>query len=1094
MAARRTKQGWIAFCAAIASCISVSCPAAAQSTQCLISGIVRDETGNPLAGVRVTFVAVDGKTSGVRSTGLDGSYNLPLLAPGVYRLKAESNLYQPREYDEITLAVAGFLEVDFELRPLSDVFEQDIGHSFYFPSSQRLLNFYGPDIDTTRTTLVTPLDGRQGRLTTSVSYVIDPAEIDDLPLTGRDVYTALLLQPGVTADPAATRGLGFSVNGQRPSASSFLLDGVENNNYLISGPFLTPAPEAIQEYRMSTNNFSAEYGGTTGYIANAITRVAGPRWNGLIYLVGMNDALNANGFQENFQGYPRPALKQIEPGFRVGGPVWRERIFTSSSFEYLRLRARLDPQSFLLPSAGTILSAGSNDSGNLLKEYRAIAAPPGPAGVAEAVMLSPTSSLNQYLGLSRLDDQTSNGLHHVLIRVAFSQFDRPDYYWTPYTDFISGFHQGFLNVAAGSTDSLTPHLVNESRAAWGSDLLTIGENTHTLPSLSTCTGASLCLPSSTNPFAYRNLGRTWQALDNLTALRANHTMKFGAGLLARSLDGYLRNGANGSYAFQSLADFLQDNPFEYKITVARQNSQSTLTIPDFDRKYRYNDVFLFAQDSWRVNDHVAVNYGLRYEYFGAPVNVGLQKDNLILLGTGTNLPQKLMGAYFAPFPLGNQQLYGTDPHDWAPRFGISWLPWLKLPVLIRGAYGIFYDRPFDNLWQTIQNNSVVSASAVLTSGSIPYLAMAQAGPSSFPSLSILRESFQPTLFQPKLRDGMVQSAFTGIQSQVTPAVTVEFNALASRGRGLLTTDFINRDYSMPVTVTNLFGRLNPDLPPISYRANQGFSNYDALTALLQFNTKHLGGQIAYTWSHSIDNQSDPLAGDYNLEFSSVAAGGSFYGRAAFVEQFNSGADRGNSDFDQRQNLVFQAIGTLPAPKSKRALAYVLQNWRVAGLGSVRSGLPFNAYAIQPEQPLSNLALIDNRANVVDPSNVYVRQPIPGGVQVLNPAAFAVANAGKIGTAGRNAFAGPGTISANLSISRIFNLPMSGGSVRLVLRADAYNFLNHPNLYVNAENPTFGSPQFGTAQYGTTGVQTTFPVQVPLTATPRELQLVMRFEF
>jgi hypothetical protein len=436
-------------------------------------------------------------------------------------------------------------------------------------------------------------------------------------------------------------------------------------------------------------------------------------------------------------------------------------------------------------------------------------------------------------------------------------------------------------------------------------LLAIGDNNHGLPSLSTCGEGAPCLPSSTSPFGYRYLGHTWQTLDNVTVVRQSHTLKTGAGFLLRNLGGYLRNGADGSYAFQSLATFLNDEPLEYTITVAREvNPQSSLTTPNFNRDYRYNEYFFFAQDSWRLNDHVAFDYGIRYDYLGAPANVGPHKDDLIVLGPGSNLAAKLAGAGFAPEPASSQPLYAPDLNNWAPRFGLSWLPWSNLPILIRGSYGVFYDRPFDNLWQTIQNNSVVSASTLLPSASVPYLAMAQAGLSSFPNLNVLSASFRPTLFQPGLRNAMVQSGFAGVQSRIHRAFTVEVNALASRSRGLLTTDFVNRDYSMPVTLNNLFGRIDPNLPPISYRANQGFSNYDAMTALLRFNAVHLQGQVAYTWSHSIDNQSDPLAGDYNLEFTSVSAGGSFYGRAAFVTQFNSGADRGNSDFDQRQSLVF----------------------------------------------------------------------------------------------------------------------------------------------------------------------------------------------
>src|SRR5205085_5118948 len=109
-----------------------------------------------------------------------------------------------------------------------------------------------------------------GQLEPSISDVIAPRAIATLPLAGRDIYSALALLPGVTTDSSSNRSLGLSANGQRPTSSNFLLDGLEENDQLLSGPAVQLAPEMIQEYRVSTSNFSAEYGRTSGYLANAI--------------------------------------------------------------------------------------------------------------------------------------------------------------------------------------------------------------------------------------------------------------------------------------------------------------------------------------------------------------------------------------------------------------------------------------------------------------------------------------------------------------------------------------------------------------------------------------------------------------------------------------------------------------------------------------------------------------------------------------------------------------------------------------------------------------------------------------------------------
>src|SRR5262249_25730523 len=151
---------------------------------------------------------------------------------------------------------------------------------------------------------------------TSASYVIDPAQIAQLPLQGRDVYTMLVSLPQVSADGGTGRGIGVTVSGARPSSSNYLLDGVENDNYLVTGPLNQVAPEAVQEYRISTNNYSAEYGRTGGFIANAVTRAGDNTLHGTGYEYVKNEDLNANDFQDNLRGVGRRAAKQHQFGFQ----------------------------------------------------------------------------------------------------------------------------------------------------------------------------------------------------------------------------------------------------------------------------------------------------------------------------------------------------------------------------------------------------------------------------------------------------------------------------------------------------------------------------------------------------------------------------------------------------------------------------------------------------------------------------------------------------------------------------------------------------------------------------------------------------------
>ena len=200
---------------------------------------------------------------------------------------------------------------------------------------------------------------------------------------------------------------------------------------------------------------------------------------------------------------------------------------------------------------------------------------------------------------------------------------------------------------------------------------------------------------------------------------------------------------------------------------------------------------------------------------------------------------------------------------------------------------------------------------------------------------------------------------------------------------MITTDVINRSFS------TLAGRYNNDLPDIAYRANQGFSDYNALTTVLRYRNSRGMIQGSYTWSHSIDNQSDPLIGDFfNLTFTSIQTGQTSEQRSTFSEQFNPNADRGNSDFDQRQNLVIFSYWNLPALFAQSKAGVLLRDWTVGGLAAFRSGLPYTVYGPSAVIPGGG-EILDNRANVLLPSQAVFANPaaVPGGVQLLNPLAF-----------------------------------------------------------------------------------------------------------
>ncbi len=199
----------------------------------------------------MTYTSETLAATGTLKSDAAGYYFLPLLSAGTYSIRTTADQYQSQELEQLELPVAGRVQIDFRLRPLSDVWEAGQFRSVFLPGSKTIVTFYGPDVDTSRSGTFEGQQGTRGTLDTSVSYVIDPTQIGDLPLQGRDVYTMLVSLPGVTADNGTARGIGVSVTGARPSSSNYLLDGVSNNNYLVTGPLSPVAPEAVQEYRIS---------------------------------------------------------------------------------------------------------------------------------------------------------------------------------------------------------------------------------------------------------------------------------------------------------------------------------------------------------------------------------------------------------------------------------------------------------------------------------------------------------------------------------------------------------------------------------------------------------------------------------------------------------------------------------------------------------------------------------------------------------------------------------------------------------------------------------------------------------------------------
>jgi hypothetical protein len=1065
--------------------VLVAFGARAQSTQGSLIGHIEDSVdGHAVTGAAVECENRD--TGQLRHTLADaqGDYSLLSLSPGTYRVRVTASGYQPQELLDLEIQVASANQYPFRLRPAGDVWEQRERRNLRALENRALLPLIGPDLGAGfEVALATSPLGQEGQAPV-VSTVVDRAQLTDLPLSGRDAYALLVTLGGVNSDAGSGRGLGLTVSGQRPSAAVFRLDGFENNNQLTTGPGVTLPPEAISEYRVSLAHFTAEYGGTSGFLANAVSREPRRGWHGLIYSYLQNDALDANSFSRNRNAYGRAADRSLEPGILVSGPLLREWSNFSLFFESSRSRSEQDPVIVELPSvAYKSFTAPGGYSRGLLDRF---AAPlPASLDLQVPVNFRPDVNFDRVSGMFRAGQTLAGERLHVFERLAVNRLDRPDFLWTPYPDFVTPLRQddALLGVSASWTPSAS--VAHEFRVGYAYNRLGWPRPYPDIPTLTGFNFSSadpLVLPGSPAAYGYRDRNRAWETGYNLTLLRGTHEIKLGGQTLWRRGDGALTFGRDGRYVFQDVLNFYLDWPSLFQIAVDRAAVEPRT--PTYETHFGSGQYAGFVQDQWRVSPRLLVSVGLRYEFFGPPKLRGGSSVLTVEPGPGDSLSASLASSRLQALSAGDS-LYAADRTNFGVRLGASYKFPARGPVF-RASYGIFYDRPFDNLWQNLRNNSIQLESVLLDS--IGFNFLQPVGRVLTSPLAVRADFPEMLLYQPSIRDPYAHSYFAGFSSTLGEFWQWEANALGSRGRNLITTDRINRPFSVAASDGNPAGRINPDLGTLAYRANQGESDFNGLNLVLRRRSPTTLLQASYTWSHAIDNQSEPLAGDFfDLSFTSTSTSDPLRGVAAFTRQFDARGDRANSDFDQRHNLVLLASWQAP-PVFAQRLHGATNGWRLSALATVRSGLPFTVYG--PGN--SSGSVLYNRTVDYTGAPLHTDSTVDGGLQWLNPAAFTVPAGNRQGNLGRNALRAAGFYSLDASLARQFALPKLPESARLTLRVDAFNLLNHANL--DRPQNVLGAPDFGVALLGRHGQTSSMPAAVPLNESPRQLQIGIRIEF
>jgi hypothetical protein len=1082
--------------------------ARAQSSLAVLQGQVAGVAGAPVARALVLLRNLQTNAQAYRYTNEQGIYYFSAVSPGSYSVRVDALGHQPEQRSPVELPVAARLELNFTLMASATAPAPAPAPAPPPPRpgaspSNLLAVMYGADAAVPQALIVSLPIPITETLVGSLSSLIDETKILELPLDGRDVYTLLVLQPGVTSDNATARGLGFSVSGQRVASSNFLLDGVDNNDPSITGRATRVSAEAVKEYRMTTSNFTAEYGRASGFIANAITRSGTNSLHGTLFTFFNHDRLNANSFGNNLASLSRLPLRQTQTGASVGGPLWRDRLFFFANFERAHRSSESEPLRVFLPSPlfVTLLPNGSRAQ-DVLRRFPPPGGDPVPGNpfVVSSRFVQPTIQRDT-LGLVRLDYSSLDGRDRFSGRYSFSQQTSDDFIFSWYPDLNAPLVLRGQNLALNYTRELAGG-ANELKFGYGRNSLRALRPHPEIPTM--ITQEVIRLPGSEAGFDTSLRDSTVHLLDNFSRLTGRHALVFGGEARLTRPASFFSPGRDGLYRFNSIFDFYSDAPFLFNITLSRETGRPPAE-SDFRHAYTQREFGFFLHDNLSLTSRLTLNLGLRYESFGAPSPRDGTRMLNFAFGSGSTVGERI-----AAGSLAAGTLFEPDRNNFAPRVGFALDLLGDGKSVLRGGYGLFFDRVINDVWRDTRTNGFTLQTLVNSPGQAPQFEY------TFPAaegvLPVQRiQTDEVVLVDRALRTPYSQSWFAGLQRELTPNLVLEVSHIGSLGRKLVTSDLINRSFSVPSAQQPL-GRFNAAYNDISYRANQGLSNFLGLAVGL--NRRWSAGvlfQVSYTYGRTRDMQSSPIVRPGLGASRSASAGvsaASFTGiRSAFTRQFDPRADYGRSDFDQTHNLVFNAVAQ--SPRFNGWLRF-LGSWQAATLIGIRSGFPFSVLTggtcPTPDTPVENCSALliprsggsldRNRADFVgddlDEAFLADRRRVPGGVLLLDKSKFRPPVGENIGNLPRNAFRGPGFWNVDFGLSRSFPIPRLGEQGRLQFRAEFFNLFNHTNL--NNPVPFLELSEFGEATFERQGFGSSQYSASPLNEQPRRVQFALKVFF
>jgi hypothetical protein len=988
-----------------------SLPASAQTTATL-SGRIVDETAGVIAGASVSIRQAGTGFERSTTTDAQGRYVFASLPPGSYTMRAELIGFKPLVRTGLTLTIGQAAVADLAMA-LGTINE-----------TITIVND------------APPVNTRTGEL----SYLVESRAIEELPLNGRNYTDLALLQPTVVAYPhrdggsVVAHGLGMSVNGQDPRSNVYLLDGTLLND-MTNGPAGSAAGtalgmETVQEFRVETNAYSAEFGRMSGGQINVLTKAGTNDLRGSAYEFHRNDALDAKNY---FDVAGKPPFTRNQFGGAAGGPIKQDRLFYFVGYEALHENLGKTITSSvpdanahrgLIPDParpGSLLDVGVNSGvAPYLNEYPL----PNGANLGDGTGLYSfqfNQTLAQNFVQGRIDYNGGRG------NQAFARYTVDDAEQRLPTD-VPQFPRSFVSRNQFFTGEyrqvLTPTMLSTYRVGYSRTRVgqAVEANTAT-PLAPFVPGRSFVgnidvgglnrfgTQSSVDVrFLQQVLGLHYDTV--MTSGRS--FFKFGA-----MAERYFQDMVNptfslGTYSFANVRAFLENRATSF-IGLTPQGQ--------FDRYWRFWLLGGYAQEEFQLGTRLTLTGGLRYEVMTMPRDINGRDSAL------PNLSDRTAA-------LG--ELYETpDYNNISPRLGAAWDVTGDGRMAIRGGYGIYFNtNSSQNLIVTV-TNPPATPRVVFANPSFPVVPFERTS-----GLSI--RPIQWDLETPRLHVWNVN-----LQRELWGGTSATIGVAGSRGKHLLRSNDVNT--ALPVTGADGLPffppgglRQNTAWTTIELKSSDGDSWYNALVAEARRRWSNgLMFQSSYTWSKSEDTTQAST-------FFSDATNGTTSAFPEFIPDYNKGL----SDFHAAHNWVMNVSYDLPWGASlKGAAALVLSGWRVSGIVNVRSGSPLTVFVQNNRsrslwQPSLGPGIGRDRPSYApgfDGESAVTGEPDAW----FDRAAFVLQPAGTFGNTGRGDFIGPNLRTVDVSFVKDSAWSRLGDRGRVEIRIEVFNLFNRAN---------FGAPQ------------------------------------